>query len=63
MGKRYKFINDFHFKEYRKQYKKNWRKSRSKYIAISPENGRTIDVVDMMSRNEERFKYGAELNR
>ncbi len=63
MGKRHKFINDFHFKEYRKRYKRDWRKSQTKYIAKSPENGKELDVVDMIERNEERFKYGLGLNR
>ncbi len=39
--------------------KKKYCKTITKY----PENGRTLDVCDMLTRNKERFNYGLELNR
>ena len=46
-----------------KRAKREHSKKFSKRIAVAPENGRTLDVVDMMERNTERFNYGLELNR
>ena len=42
-----------------KIHKKKYFKTITKY----PENGRTLDVCDMLTRNRERFNYGLELNR
>ena len=47
---------------YRKA-KQNKKKKFTKTITKFPENGRTLDVCDMMKRNTERFNYGLELNR
>lgn len=49
-------------KDYKKRYRKFRNKRRFKRVAKSPENGRELDVCDMMERNRERFQYGAELN-
>ena len=51
-------------KRYNKKEYKRWHNKtfRCKKISKSPENGRTVDVVDMIERNEERFNYGLELN-
>ena len=48
-----------HLLRYSKKRKKKYFKTITKY----PENGITLDVVDMMERNTERFNYGLELNR
>ncbi len=63
MGRKKKFFNDLTRKEYWKQYRKHWKRSRTKYMTKAPENGKTLDTVDMMERNAERFNYGLELNR
>jgi len=47
------------YKKAKRDNKKNFTKTITKF----PENGRTLDVVDMMKRNTERFNYGLELNR
>jgi hypothetical protein len=48
--------------EYYKALRKYHRKKGYKNISKSPENGLTLDVVDMMERNRERFQFGTDLN-
>lgn len=48
--------------EYQKKLDKFRRRKLSKIVKKSPENGHTLDVVDMFERNKERFQYGIDLN-
>jgi hypothetical protein len=49
-------------KEYHKKYTKYYSRKGYKTVAKSPENGQTLDVVDMIQRNEERYQYELDLN-
>lgn len=63
----FKFIDKYnnkkaHKKERKKQYKRKYLMNNTKYIRFNPSNGQTVDCVDMMFRNKERFNYGLKLN-
>jgi len=43
-------------------YKRKYRKRISKFVKVNPNNGRSIDCVEMIYRNKDRFNYGLSLN-